>query len=36
MIGDEAYAGSKSYYNLEDAMRDVYGYDELVPTHQGR
>ena len=36
MVGDEAYAGSKSFYNLVDAVRDVYGYEELVPTHQGR
>jgi tyrosine phenol-lyase len=36
MLGDEAYAGSKSFYNLVEAVRDVYGYEELIPTHQGR
>ncbi len=36
MIGDEAYAGASSFYRLVDAVRDVYGYQELVPTHQGR
>lgn len=36
MIGDEAYAGSKNFYNLEKAVQDVLGYKHLVPTHQGR
>lgn len=36
MLGDEAYAGSANFYNLEANVRKYYGYKHMVPTHQGR
>ncbi|MGO1470636.1 tryptophanase [Senegalia sp. (in: firmicutes)] len=36
MQGDEAYAGSSSYYRLVDAGKDIFQYDFIQPVHQGR
>ncbi len=36
MLGDEAYAGSRNFYNLEASIQKHYGYRYITPTHQGR
>ncbi len=36
LLGDESYAGSRNFYQLEEAVRSAYGYQHVVPTHQGR
>lgn len=36
MMGDESYAGSKSFYKLENVAQKLFGYKYIIPTHQGR
>jgi len=36
MQGDEAYAGARNFFHLQESIEDVFGFPHFLPVHQGR
>lgn len=36
MVGDESYAGCRNFFHLKDTVKDIMGFDFVLPAHQGR